>query len=162
MFGRKKQAISGHIDTLLARGASVLGDVEFEGGLHLDGRVQGQVRSVPGAAATLWVSEQGVIEGSVDVPSVVLNGSVVGDVRALERVVIGPKARISGNVHYGTIEMAMGAQVSGKLIPLAAVPQAPAAAPPPAAATGGAGTAASPGAYGGRSAHVPDAEMVVP
>jgi cytoskeletal protein CcmA (bactofilin family) len=156
MFGRKKQAISGHIDTLLARGASVLGDVEFEGGLHLDGRVQGQVRSVPGVAATLWVSEQGVIEGSVDVPSVVLNGSVVGDVRALERVVIGPKARISGNVHYGTIEMAMGAQVSGKLIPLAAAPQAPAAG------AGVVGTAGSPGTYGGRSAHVPDTEMVVP
>jgi cytoskeletal protein CcmA (bactofilin family) len=49
---------------------------------------------------------------------VVLNGTVSGDVYARERVVIGPQARITGNVHYGSIEMALGAEVAGKLIPL--------------------------------------------
>lgn len=133
MFGRKKPPISSRIDTLIARSARLQGDIEFAGGLHLEGHVIGNVRARSGESATLWISEQGIVEGAVDAPSLVVNGSVNGDVHGRERVVIGATARINGNVHYGTIEMALGAQVSGKLIPLAASAQS--------AAGGGAGAA---------------------
>lgn len=135
MFGRKKSPISGRIDTLIARSARVQGDIEFSGGLHLEGTVIGHVRAASNEAATLWVSEQGVVEGSVDVPSVVLNGTVKGDVRSRDRVVIGTAARITGNVYYGTIEMALGAQVTGKLIPVSAAGAAGTAAAPVALVT---------------------------
>ncbi len=140
MFGRKKNGpITGRIDTLISKAARVQGDVEFAGGLHLDGRVQGQVRSIGTEPATLWISEQGTVEGGVDVPSVVINGTVIGDVHARERIAIGPQSRITGNVHYGTIEMTLGAQIDGKLIPMsgAAVPtaQPPRPATEPRAAT---------------------------
>jgi cytoskeletal protein CcmA (bactofilin family) len=62
------------------------------------------------------VSEHGCIEGSVDAPHVVLNGTVKGDIRARDRVELGAKARVNGNVHYGVIEMTMGASINGKLI----------------------------------------------
>ena len=64
----------------------------------------------------LSISERGCIEGSVVVPHVVLNGTVKGDVRATERVELGPKARVIGNVQYKLIEMSIGAEVNGKLI----------------------------------------------
>jgi cytoskeletal protein CcmA (bactofilin family) len=130
MFGRKKHApITGRIDTLISPSARVQGDVEFSGGLHLDGRVNGHVRSAGTEAATLWISEQGAVEGSVEVPSVVINGTVIGDVYARERVAIGPQSRITGNVHYGTMEMALGAQIDGKLIPMGAAAAVAAAQP---------------------------------
>ena len=44
MFGRRKQT-STRIDTLLGKTATLNGDLEFSGGLHLDGRVNGNVRS---------------------------------------------------------------------------------------------------------------------
>ena len=50
------------------------------------------------------------------VPHVVLNGTVKGDVRATQRVELGPKARVIGNVQYKLIEMSIGAEVNGKLI----------------------------------------------
>ena len=50
------------------------------------------------------------------VPHVVLNGTVKGDVRATQRVELGPKARVIGNVQYQLIEMSIGAEVNGKLI----------------------------------------------
>ena len=123
MFGRKKKGpITGRIDTLIARSALIKGDVEFSGGLHLEGKVSGNLRAAPATSAaepsTLWISEPGSVEGTVDVASVVINGSVIGDVFARDRIVIGAKARINGNVHYGTIEMALGAEVNGKLIPM--------------------------------------------
>ena len=116
MFNRSdKQAAS--IDTLIGRSASVQGDVEFSGGLHVDGRVTGNVRVAAGGKASLSVSEHGVIEGSVEAPQVVLNGTVNGDIYASERVVLGAKARVRGNVSYGVIEMALGAEITGRLIP---------------------------------------------
>ena len=117
MFKRRDKETVGRIDTLIGRSANVQGDIEFAGGLHIDGRITGSVRATHGSAASLSVSEHGVIEGSVEVPQVVLNGRVNGDIIGSERVVLGGKARVRGNVHYGVIEMALGAEISGKLVP---------------------------------------------
>lgn len=118
MFRRKKQPDKGpnRIDTLIGAGTRIIGDVYFSGGLHVDGHVKGNVDAPQGSGATLSVSDAGVIEGSVAVPNVVLNGAVTGDILAHERVELGATARVSGNVYYGLIEMAMGAAINGKLI----------------------------------------------
>lgn len=117
MFGRRKQA-SMRIDTLLGKTANLNGDLDFSGGLHLDGRVNGNVRSTASDGGALSVSESGFIEGRVEVTSIVMNGTVNGDMYARDRLVLGGKARVNGNVHYGVIEMAPGAVITGKLIPL--------------------------------------------
>ncbi len=117
MFKRRDKS-NGRIDTLIGRNAGIQGDIEFAGGLHVDGRVAGSVKA--SAEGSLSVSEYGVIEGSVAAPSVVLNGRVNGDIFGSERVVLGSKAKVRGNVHYGVIEMALGAEISGKLVPLGA------------------------------------------
>ena len=106
------------IDTLIGKTARVHGDVDFQGGLHLDGRVVGAVRCDEGTASTLSVSESGSIHGEVQVPTVVLNGTVIGDIHARERIVLGATARVEGDVHYGIIEMTLGAQIKGKLVRL--------------------------------------------
>ena len=116
MFNRESS--KARIDTLVGKAARVNGDVEFEGGLHLDGRVAGNVRAVGAPHASISVSEHGAIEGSVEVPNVTLNGAVKGDIYATERVILGPQARVHGNVHYGVIEMTLGAEIKGKLVPL--------------------------------------------
>jgi cytoskeletal protein CcmA (bactofilin family) len=115
MFKRKQNS-SAKIDTLVGAKTRIDGDVEFVGGFHLDGCINGNVKSEPGAAAFLSVSEQGCIEGSVIVPNLVVNGIVKGDIEAAGRVELGPKARVLGNVHYTIIETAVGAQINGKLI----------------------------------------------
>jgi cytoskeletal protein CcmA (bactofilin family) len=117
MFGRRKQT-STRIDTLLGKAATLHGDLEFSGGLHLDGRINGNVRSNAEDGGALSVSESGIIEGTVEVTNIVMNGTVNGDMQARERLVLGGKARVNGNVHYGVIEMAPGAVITGKLIPL--------------------------------------------
>jgi cytoskeletal protein CcmA (bactofilin family) len=103
------------IDTLIGKAAHVHGDIEFAGGLHLDGSIVGNVRSDRTPVSTLSVSEGGSIEGSVDVPNVRLDGTVKGDIRAPGRVILGATARVEGNLYYGVIEMTLGAQIMGKL-----------------------------------------------
>jgi cytoskeletal protein CcmA (bactofilin family) len=116
------------IDTLIGKAARVQGDVDFQGGLHLDGQVRGSVRSDGAKEATLEVSESGLIEGDVEVATVLLDGSIRGDIHARERLVLGATARVEGNVYYGIIEMSLGAQIMGKLVRLGAEnPAAPVA-----------------------------------
>jgi cytoskeletal protein CcmA (bactofilin family) len=117
MFGRRKQT-STRIDTLIGKAATLHGDLEFAGGLHLDGRINGNVSSSADDGGALSVSETGFIEGNVDVTNIVMNGTVNGDMQARERLQLGGKARVNGNVHYGVIEMAPGAVITGKLVPL--------------------------------------------
>src|SRR6185436_6685339 len=129
MFGRRKQTTT-RIDTLLGRTANLQGDLEFSGGLHLDGRVNGNVRSTAPDGGALSVSETGFIEGRVEVTNIVMNGTVNGDMHARERLILGGKARVNGNVYYGVIEMAPGAVITGKLISLGNESAQADAAPP--------------------------------
>jgi len=134
MFKRRKTNLKAlQVDTLIGVGTRIVGDIQFTGGLHVDGSIQGSVEAQPGVAATLSISDSGQVEGSVSAPHVVLNGSVLGDIVAAERVELGATAKVTGNVYYGLIEMASGAQINGKLIhhpsqPLA-VPKAGSAPP---------------------------------
>jgi cytoskeletal protein CcmA (bactofilin family) len=117
MFSRDaKQA---RIDTLIGKAAHIHGDIEFAGGLHLDGSIVGNVRSDRSPDSALSVSVGASIEGSVDVPNVRLDGTVKGDIRAPGRVILGATARVEGNLLYGVIEMTLGAQIMGKLTQVA-------------------------------------------
>ena len=114
---RKKRFRSPKISTVIGKGTEVQGDVGFSGGLHVDGMIKGNVISAQGdETATLTLSEDGVIEGNVNVANVMLNGTVLGDVVASNRVELAPRARITGTVTYALLEMTMGAEVNGKLI----------------------------------------------
>src|SRR5215469_9433929 len=116
MFNRDSKPV--RLDTLIARSVRVHGDLEFAGGLHLDGQVAGDVRADPQTPASLSISDTGSIEGSVQVTDLVLHGAVRGDIVARGRVVLGASARVEGNVYYGVIEMTLGAQITGKLVRL--------------------------------------------
>lgn len=112
----KPRRRSADIDTLIGSNTKVSGDIEFSGGLHVDGYIKGNIQAEPNSESVLSIAEQGVVEGSVSVPHVVLNGTVKGDVSARERVELGTTARVIGNVFYNLIEMAIGAEINGKLI----------------------------------------------
>jgi len=122
MFGRKKPAPP-KIETLIGHGTRIDGNLIVTGGVHLEGYVKGNVTTGPDGSAVLSIGPQGVVEGIVDVPRVVVHGEVRGDIRARDKVDLGAGAKVSGNVSYGVIEMAAGAVIQGRLIaPSAPVP----------------------------------------
>ncbi len=116
MFGKKKAFSAARIDTLVGEGTEINGDLVFSGGLHVDGKINGNVVVEEGSTAILILSEFGRIEGEVRVPNMVLNGEIVGDVYGSTRVELAPKSRIRGSVYYNLIEIAIGAEVNGGLV----------------------------------------------
>lgn len=125
MIGKKKnpapasqKATTAEIDTLIGKGTTVRGDMAFEGGLHIEGTVVGNIRAQTegGGPAMLILNESGAIEGDVEVSNMLINGSVTGDIYASGHAELAPNARIKGNVYYQTIEMAAGSQINGNLV----------------------------------------------
>jgi cytoskeletal protein CcmA (bactofilin family) len=117
MFGKtKKPKQSAKIDSLIGQNTEIRGDIIFNGGLHVDGLIKGNVISEEGTGSVLTLSERGVVEGEVKVANIVLNGTIIGDVHALEHIELAADARVNGNVYYSLIEMAMGAEVNGNLV----------------------------------------------
>jgi len=116
MWGSNKKQRSEKVDTLIGQQTELHGDVMFSGGLHVDGKVKGNIMAEKESSTMLVLSEQGAIEGEIRVPYIIVNGLVVGDIYASESVELAQNARITGNVYYNRIEIAMGAEVNGSLV----------------------------------------------
>ena len=88
MFGdRKSPRSNGHaVETLVGPHAVIHGDVVFTGGLYVEGTIRGKVCAEDGAKAVLTIADNGCVEGEVRAPVVIVNGRMLGDVHASERV----------------------------------------------------------------------------
>ena len=113
---RPKRRKTVKIQTLIGQHTELQGDVRFSGGLHVDGVIKGNVIAENDSNSMLTLSEHGTIEGEVRVHNIVLNGTVEGDVYAEERIELDACSRVTGNVYYNLIEMAIGAEVNGNLV----------------------------------------------
>lgn len=116
MFNKNRQKPQNRIDTLIGAETVVDGDVDFSGGLRVDGVINGNVSASGAKPATLVLSEHGRIQGAIQVTHAIINGTIVGPVRANEYVELQAKSRVTGDVCYKILEMHIGAVVEGKLI----------------------------------------------
>ncbi len=103
------------IDSLIGTGTVITGDVQFTGGLRIDGLVRGNIHAVGDKPGTLVLSETSSVEGEIHVGHIVVNGTVAGPIHATEYVELLPKARVTGDVIYKTIEIHVGAIVMGRM-----------------------------------------------
>ena len=117
MFGKNKgNKPQNRIDSLIGAGTTIEGNITFSGGLRVDGHVCGNVSAAEDKPSTLVLSEHARIEGEIRVSHVVINGTVVGPVHAAEYVELQAKANVTGDVHYRTLEMHLGAVVQGRMV----------------------------------------------
>ena len=125
MLGSKKGAIGvAGGTTLISRDTVIIGDIHFSGNLDIEGLVQGNIFAKPDKDACVRVVDKGRVEGDISAPSVVVNGTIEGDVHASAHLELAPKARIQGNVLYNLVEMAAGSAVNGSLQHLDAASEA--------------------------------------
>jgi len=115
MFGKTSKPNS-RIDSLIGAGTTIEGSVTFTGGLRIDGEVRGNVSASENQPGTLVVSEHAHIDGEVNVPHLVINGTVNGPVRSSVSLELQPRARVTGDVEYNSIELHLGALVDGRLV----------------------------------------------
>ena len=116
MLGNKKSAFTGSGGTtLVSRDTTVVGDIHFSGNLDIEGLVRGNIVAEKGKDGMVRVIDKGRIEGEIHAPSIVINGTIKGDVHSSKHLELAPKARVEGDVYYTLVEMAAGSEVNGSL-----------------------------------------------
>lgn len=116
VFFKKSNRTQNTIDTLIGADTKIEGNINFSGGLRVDGAVLGAITEPNDTPSTLILSEHGRIEGAVTVAKMVINGSVTGPVRSSQFIELQTKAHIIGDVYYNSLEIHTGAVIEGKLV----------------------------------------------
>ena len=88
-------------------------EVSFEGVLHIEGHLAGNIRSFNG---TLVMPEQVKIEADIDVGVALINGRVNGNITASQRVVLQSHARVEGNINTPSLSISDGAIFEGDCV----------------------------------------------
>lgn len=117
-FFKKSVHIDSHIDTLVGHETQMTGNMQFAGGLRVDGQIVGNVIEKRDHPSTLIISENGTVTGAVEASKLILNGAIRGPVKAAVFIELQSKARIIGDLYYKSLEMHTGAVIEGKLIHL--------------------------------------------
>ncbi|MDH4097634.1 MAG: polymer-forming cytoskeletal protein [Nitrospira sp.] len=113
MWGTREKTAEAAIDndsfTFFGKGAHFMGVVTCDGGVRIDGRVEGEVR-ITGA---LIVGEQGIIKGMVSAGTVTVSGKITGTVTAAHNIQILTAGALIGDVHTPAITIQDGAYFHG-------------------------------------------------
>lgn len=100
------------IDTLIGAHSSFTGELAFEGAVRIDGRFEGNIHSAK--EGTLIVSQGAEISGEVDVPNLILHGTIKGNVKANNSLKLGETGILNGDVEYRLITLAEGSSINGR------------------------------------------------
>jgi cytoskeletal protein CcmA (bactofilin family) len=117
MFSKDKSKTKAtRIDSLIGQNTHIDGDITFTGGLRVDGSIKGNIQANGDPDALLTLSDKGQVQGQVNVPNVIINGTLYGNLYASAHVELASKAKINGDVYYRLLEMKMGSEVNGQMI----------------------------------------------
>src|SRR5215475_15173168 len=97
------------LTAFLDEGSEIEGKYKFSGTVLLNGKFQGEIASPD----TLIIGERGVVNASVRAGTLVVNGELVGNVYASERVELSGKARVLGDVQAPIVVLEEGVMFEG-------------------------------------------------
>ncbi len=112
----KKKIKTMRVDTLVGKHSKIVGDILYTGGVHIEGEVEGNLMAEEVEKGFVVISETGLVKGEIRGPTVIVYGTVNGDVYATGTIELAATAKITGSVYYNLLEMTTGAEVNGNLI----------------------------------------------
>jgi cytoskeletal protein CcmA (bactofilin family) len=95
--------------TVLGPDASFKGDLSFEKGMRLHGKLSGTVTS----AGRLHVAKEATLEAEVNAGSIIIEGEVRGNITANDRIEMKPTTRYEGDLTTSKLVVEEGAQFRG-------------------------------------------------
>lgn len=90
---------------------TVQGDIETEGTLRVDGKLEGSIRR----ADVVVLGTSSSVTGDINAREVIVGGTVHGNVKATTRVELQPSAVVTGDIEAGSIMIHEGGAVQGRL-----------------------------------------------
>jgi cytoskeletal protein CcmA (bactofilin family) len=110
MVATAKHAAMGEITTLLGRGATFEGKLTFDGTVRIDGRFKGEVFSDD----TLVIGEGAIVEAEIEIGEVIVQGTVVGNIKAARSIEIHAPGRVKGDLTTPSLQIDKGVVFEGR------------------------------------------------
>ena len=111
MFGNKEFDQDGHqVSALLEPGCSFDGKLTFQDTVRINGHFKGEIFS----EGTLVVGEGAVVEARINVGSVIIDGKVIGEIEAAQRIEMHNTAEVRGNISAKTLVIEEGVLFEGQ------------------------------------------------
>lgn len=107
---RPKTVSTGAGPSIISPDLKVIGNLETEGDLQVEGTVNGDIR-----AHLLTIGENATITGEVVAEDVVVNGHVIGRIRG-QKVRLTATGRVEGDILHKTIAIEAGAHFEGSVL----------------------------------------------
>ena len=122
------EANTGDYSTTLGPDATFKGELSFEKGLRLQGRLEGKINT-PGR---LHIAKEAKMQADVEAGSIIVEGDVKGNLAANDRIELKQTARYEGDLRASKLVVDEGAVFSGHVsVGPDAVKNAPKPLPPP-------------------------------
>lgn len=102
----------GDFPTTIGADAVFTGKLEFEKGVHLLGKFDGEIIS----EGQLLVAEGAKLTGDVRAGSVHVEGEIKGNLSAKSKIQLAASARLEGDVQAAKLEVAEGAMLIGRCV----------------------------------------------
>jgi len=99
----------GEVHTLLGKGSEFEGKLTFEGQVRIDGKFMGQIITKD----VLVVGEGARVQAEINAGTVIINGTVEGNVRATQLIELHAPARVKGNLESPALTMDRGVIFEG-------------------------------------------------
>ncbi|MFP5245881.1 MAG: polymer-forming cytoskeletal protein [Thermoanaerobaculia bacterium] len=103
---------TGDLNGFLDRGSAFKGELEFEDTMRIDGKFNGSIRS----KNELIVGESAHIEGDVHVGRIAISGTVIGKIKADQRVEIHRNGKVYSDVDTPALIIEEGAIFQGNCV----------------------------------------------
>ena len=100
----------GEINTLLGRGSEFEGKLTFEGTVRIDGKLSGEIFSDD----VLVVGEGAEVHAEIDIGEIIIQGTVVGNVRAKRAVEIHGPGKVRGDITTPSLQIDKGVIFEGR------------------------------------------------
>lgn len=98
--------------SLISNHVEIIGDINGAGDLKIDGKITGNVK----LEGNLFLSDSAVIKGNVTAINFECNGLIEGNVLIKEKLTIGAKSKIIGDIKTKVLVIEEGAEINGKCI----------------------------------------------
>jgi cytoskeletal protein CcmA (bactofilin family) len=100
----------GEIRTLLGEGSDFEGKLTFEGAVRINGKFKGEIFSDD----VLIIGEGAHVEAEIDIGEIIIQGTLVGNVRAKRAIEINKPGRVKGDLTTPSLQIERGVVFEGR------------------------------------------------
>jgi cytoskeletal protein CcmA (bactofilin family) len=96
--------------TIISNGVKIEGKVTSRGNIRVEGEIQGDILS----ENNVIVGEKGIVNGKINAASINIGGKVSGTINAKEKLTLGSRGNLMGDIFTKILVVEEGAEFNGK------------------------------------------------